>query len=505
MRRALFFVQHARLWGSVAVEHKSLGFMQLTIICGFALFYAWYLISFFGVFLEFPIEADFIGRHIGQILFFAVSLVITEAILITFRHADNVAVGRAPILVPIALIAGSLLPVCVILDEFGIVLPFPAFHIACALSGITVAIGFMLWEDLAMHGHLRRGVLAHGIIFSAGGVVFLLSTAFLTDLQLGIVGEAVLCASAALLAFITPRCDLPESKPVKPTRDYLRGAWHIDIVSIVINCMFGFAFIILYQRGSVALLSTMAIAVALDLLFSNIFGRGKWIPFVGAIRVCGAAAACALLLFTCPGEVLQHVALCIIVVFWFIFRTVNGGSLTDLAMRNGFSVLYTSTRGKMAANLGFTLGLVLGVIAAATPLEEVTRLYIPIALAGAFILAAVFLLPFDATPSTIGYKTLALVDLYDPSDSDNAASDEQVQKRVAEVFKLSPRESDVLEYVIRGRNAKHVAEKLYISESTAKTHISNIYRKAGVHSQQQLLDLIDAMKSGPGSKMDKKR
>jgi len=49
----------------------------------------------------------------------------------------------------------------------------------------------------------------------------------------------------------------------------------------------------------------------------------------------------------------------------------------------------------------------------------------------------------------------------------------------------------VFSYLDKGRNAKHVAEKLFISESTAKTHISNIYRKLGVHSQQELLDTLD--------------
>ena len=33
------------------MARSSLGFMQLTIICGFSLFYAWYLIAFFGLFM----------------------------------------------------------------------------------------------------------------------------------------------------------------------------------------------------------------------------------------------------------------------------------------------------------------------------------------------------------------------------------------------------------------------------------------------------------------------
>ena len=36
-------------------------------------------------------------------------------------------------------------------------------------------------------------------------------------------------------------------------------------------------------------------------------------------------------------------------------------------------------------------------------------------------------------------------------------------------------------------------DKFYISQSTAKTHIYNIYRKFGVHSRQELLDFIEGI------------
>lgn len=40
-----------------------------------------------------------------------------------------------------------------------------------------------------------------------------------------------------------------------------------------------------------------------------------------------------------------------------------------------------------------------------------------------------------------------------------------------------------------GRNRKVIAETLVLSENTVKTHISNLYAKAGVHTQQELIDL----------------
>lgn len=62
---------------------------------------------------------------------------------------------------------------------------------------------------------------------------------------------------------------------------------------------------------------------------------------------------------------------------------------------------------------------------------------------------------------------------------------------VADTYLLSNRESEVLFYLGKGFNAAYLQEKLFISEGTAKTHIRHIYGKTGVHSQQELMRLID--------------
>lgn len=56
---------------------------------------------------------------------------------------------------------------------------------------------------------------------------------------------------------------------------------------------------------------------------------------------------------------------------------------------------------------------------------------------------------------------------------------------------LSPRESDVCVLLGLGLNRREVAENLCISLETARTHTSNVYRKLEVHSQQELLALIE--------------
>ena len=61
----------------------------------------------------------------------------------------------------------------------------------------------------------------------------------------------------------------------------------------------------------------------------------------------------------------------------------------------------------------------------------------------------------------------------------------------AEMFELSPRETDILGYLARGRNAAYLKDKLNISPHTVKSHIYSIYRKFDIHSQQKLMDFIE--------------
>jgi DNA-binding CsgD family transcriptional regulator len=62
---------------------------------------------------------------------------------------------------------------------------------------------------------------------------------------------------------------------------------------------------------------------------------------------------------------------------------------------------------------------------------------------------------------------------------------------VSEKYGLSAREHDVLILLSRGRNADFIAQTHYISVSTAKTHIYRIYHKLSIHSQQDLVSLIE--------------
>ena len=87
---------------------------------------------------------------------------------------------------------------------------------------------------------------------------------------------------------------------------------------------------------------------------------------------------------------------------------------------------------------------------------------------------------------------------YDGSDGFAPVREKGQWKRrcyeVSERFGLSERQTEVLFLIGQGRNAEYVANSLTISVSTVQTHIRNIYQKLGVHSRQELLDLIENTK-----------
>ena len=64
--------------------------------------------------------------------------------------------------------------------------------------------------------------------------------------------------------------------------------------------------------------------------------------------------------------------------------------------------------------------------------------------------------------------------------------------QLAEDARLTEREREVFGLLARGRNARYIQETLVVSYNTVKTHVSHVYAKLGVHSQQELIDVVES-------------
>lgn len=65
---------------------------------------------------------------------------------------------------------------------------------------------------------------------------------------------------------------------------------------------------------------------------------------------------------------------------------------------------------------------------------------------------------------------------------------------VADRYLLSRKETEVMFLLAKGYKSAQIQETLFISEGTVNTHMRHIYRKLDVHSQRELMDLVDAEK-----------
>lgn len=67
---------------------------------------------------------------------------------------------------------------------------------------------------------------------------------------------------------------------------------------------------------------------------------------------------------------------------------------------------------------------------------------------------------------------------------DRRRRDETVNEVLTE---LSDREREVFELAASGARKDDIAEELFISPATARTHLQRVYKKLGVHSQAELM------------------
>lgn len=77
-----------------------------------------------------------------------------------------------------------------------------------------------------------------------------------------------------------------------------------------------------------------------------------------------------------------------------------------------------------------------------------------------------------------------------------SARDEAQEEDPAAVFAravgLTAREAEILGLLVRGRTLPYIANELFVTTGTVKTHVRHIYEKALVNNRQELLDKVEA-------------
>lgn len=111
----------------------------------------------------------------------------------------------------------------------------------------------------------------------------------------------------------------------------------------------------------------------------------------------------------------------------------------------------------------------------------------------AIVLMAAFILftENDFAAARIGIMTQA--DIGDRSPLREDVMQASID-RLASDYKLSPRETEIVNQMVGGRTIARISEALSISPGTVSTHIRHVYQKCGVETRQEFFDILMHMK-----------
>lgn len=374
-------------------------------------------------------------------------------------------------------------------------------NLACFLCGAALLFFFAAWDDLVGRIHIKSFSRTLCVAAFCANAVFLLTMSVSTPLYLLLVCAALLIASGSLLVYLnklmasfgSARSQSQQADP-SPSLDR-----RIRVLFFVFNIAFGIATGLLlivspdvfYLTFVLSLAGLLCLVIA---LYNDPSIHDRYAPVL--LRALAALISICFLLAAFAQHDIGMAFLTVLCAAWQIFWIIDMGLLMNHSDKHGFPIPKHMAESRVLNNGGFLLGLA----ATVTMLEALPQYNATRALAVLVVLAVIVLtmalLPAESRKSPDKAAEEQSMREYAAKPRASAPQDMQrICDALAKFYQLSPREREVLPYLVRGRNAKHISEELVISEYTAKTHIYNIYKKLDVHSRDDLLNLYEAFEA----------
>ena len=364
------------------------------------------------------------------------------------------------------------------LPAFG--LPLWLLFLGSALRGAASGFFVLSWIDrLAGLGAREVGIAlcAALALYGAAGVGIPLAAAACAP-----VGLLLLVACPLLSCWACVRlARRPERKrPVVQPEPMSKLSAVLFAAS---NLVYGFVFGIMLSHfsslGNTGLYAAFGVAAALALV-AFAATRGP-VDLAGAFRVCMGVGAAALVAAVLLAEAVPALVGVVEACLWalMIFFTV---------------IIFTDAEFALPGRPCFVGGMALAAAAcgmlAATLLVPPTQtdslaspLLIAATLSGMLYLALVFLRGRQGWTGSWGFSSFV------ESESQETFRMRRSGELTAQ-HGLTKREFEVLEMLAAGQNKNEISEALVLSPLTVKTHIRNIYAKLGVHTQRELIELV---------------
>ncbi|MEG0015220.1 MAG: helix-turn-helix transcriptional regulator [Gordonibacter sp.] len=345
------------------------------------------------------------------------------------------------------------------------------------ISALIIPFVELAWSEAYALLH-KRDIVKWTAGSLAAAVVLLLLLQWLPPMASIIVMKVLPLGSVALIVILkrtpfVPAYELPNRKlnSMIPSWRFLAGALFAMAASAVLPGSAETGGFISW--GSIIAGNALAAVLVFFLVASKRKGdyQKALMVFIGIMTICYAASG----LFIRGDasstmnvlKIAQHCIIlatqqCVYVALWF--------ALLDMAQKSRMSPFLVCGFGLGAVEAGRATGASIGMI---VPLD-------PAALS---ILALLLLVPsmyFFATntpPKEVCIDAETIL--------------KRKIERITSVSRLTSRESEILELWVTGHRLDYVAESLFISKNTVKTHLRHIYQKTQTRNKEDLLVLFD--------------
>ena len=237
------------------------------------------------------------------------------------------------------------------------------------------------------------------------------------------------------------------------------------------------------EGSSVSLLASRASVVLIAALFVwLVLGRRLMLEFASVWRIVFfvLAPGVAVALVNPESPLLHAFALSA----WDVLIPIIWITICDIARHSSLHPYTVVGAGMCMYTLPFAVGTPLYHVLVGTVDRQV-------------VVAALFLLLYAVMGLCLGTRDPDTQRIFEdlreglPQPAEFATIDEKCQALGVQRG-LSERQVEIMKMVCKGRPRAYIAETLFITENTVKTHLSRLYAKLDVHSQKELLDLIDA-------------
>lgn len=487
--------------GDVTVSKQQISSLELLALCGCGLFFAWMFCAFYWLV---PVSYDAAGsegdaglRGVVQ-LFAFLGLAAGYAGQWMLAKSPRFSPYRPAVLLFDAACL-ALVPATALCAACGTIPSAPIQAAACFLAGVGAAFVTNGWLDAPSLFRCERLARFYSLGVLSGCALFA-SIAFLPLAAQAAFSAVFGLASVGLLHFVASR-DEVKSRPRAshpPVDTWTRqNVREIEPSLVTFNMVFGLGFCVLANEQMLVLFLGLASAMAGALLVLVLDCLGVKTNIVVFQRLLLTVDVVTCVVYPFVPEGAKPVCACCVVASWAAFLSVNYEHMVKKGMLEyDVPVFRQLPQRVIFAASGFAAGWALAAgftVLYGVGAGEFTLLFLAMVIV--LVLVVMVFFPVDNHHLKAEGPQAAEQAGGKPAAADRPSEDEAFQRRIALIarrFGLSARETEVLSLMAKGRNAAYIRDKLVLSPYTVKTHMYHVYTKLDIHTQQKVIDFVEA-------------